>query len=227
MDVTGWDAEQPQLDYQVLPIRPQPQLNNNQQPNNRGQQPAVNQPAGMENQPAPALRYRGVQDRQIDDKPPKGLKYDGKENLLGFKHKFMRYYQVKHWTPDIAKDYLCWFLEGKASEFYGSVVARIQAIGFQEILNKLEKRFGGVPLPDTAQLQLANSKQKPEKSIDDWADRVMLLSVRAFPELPEEYMYQQVVKRICHECIDKEAGQYVVNLNLDSVEQVIDKIESF
>ena len=40
-------------------------------------------------------------------------------------------------------------------------------------------------------------------------------------------MYQQAVKRICHGCIDKEAGQYVVNLNLDSVEQVIDKIKSF
>ena len=100
----------------------------------------------------------------------------------------MRYYQVKHWTPDIAKDYLCWCLEGKASEFYASVVARNQAIGFQEILNKLEKRFGGVPLPDTAQVQLANSKQKPEESIEDWADRVMRLSVRAFPELPEEDM---------------------------------------
>ena len=75
-------------------------------------------------------------------------------------------------------------------------------------------------------MQLANSKQKPGESIDDWADRVMLLSVRAFPELPEEYMYQQAVKRICHGCIDKEAGQYVVNLNLDFVEQVIDKIKS-
>ena len=91
----------------------------------------------MENQPAPALRYRGGQHRQIDDNPPKGLKYDGKDNWLGFKHKFMRYYQVKHWTPDIAKDYLCWFLEGKASEFYASVVARIQAIGFQKCMTFL------------------------------------------------------------------------------------------
>ena len=112
----------------------------------------------MENQPAPPLRYRGGQNRQKDDNPPKGLKYDGNNNWLGFKHKFMRYYQVKHWTPGIAKDYLCWCLKGKASEFYASVVARNQAIGFQEILNKLEERFVGVPLPDTAQVQLANSK---------------------------------------------------------------------
>ena len=66
MDVIGWDAEQPQLGNQVLPIRPQPQLNNNQQQNNCGQQPAVNQPAGMKNQSAPPLRYRGGQNRQID-----------------------------------------------------------------------------------------------------------------------------------------------------------------
>ena len=87
MDVIGWDAEQPQLGNQVLPIRPQPQLNNNQQPDNCGQQPAVNQPAGMENQSAPPLRYRGGQNCQIDDNPPKRLKYDGNDNWLGFKHK--------------------------------------------------------------------------------------------------------------------------------------------
>jgi hypothetical protein len=82
-------------------------------------------------------------------------------------------------------------------------------------------------LPETAQVQLANSRQKPEESIESWADRVMQLSVQAFPELPEEFMYQQAVKRICHGCVDKDAGQYVVYLNLDSVEQVIDKIKSF
>jgi hypothetical protein len=54
--------------------------------------------------------------------------------------------------------------------------------------------FGGVPLLDTAQIQLANSKQKPEESIEDRADRVMQLSAWTFHELPEEYMYQQAVE---------------------------------
>jgi hypothetical protein len=40
-------------------------------------------------------------------------------------------------------------------------------------------------------------------------------------------MYRQAIKRICHGCIDREAGQYVVNLNLDSVELTIDKIKSY
>jgi hypothetical protein len=121
-----------------------------------------------------------------DDQLPKGLKYDGKENWLGFKNKFNRYYQVRQWTPDEARDNLCWCLEGKASEFYATVVAQNQNIGFVELLTKLEKRFGGVQFPDTAQVQLSNSKQKPDESTKDWADRVLQLSVRAFPDLPEE-----------------------------------------
>jgi hypothetical protein len=175
------------------------------------------QPEPIVNQLNGFPRNRCGHNRQADENPPKGLRYDGRDNWLGFKYKFMRYYQVKHWTQEVAKDNLCWYLEGKASEFYA--VARNHAIGFQKILSKLEKR----PLKETAQVQLANSRQKPEESIESWADRVMQLSVQAFPELPEEFMYQQAVKRICHGCVDKDAGQYVVNLNLDSVEQVIDQ----
>ena len=40
-------------------------------------------------------------------------------------------------------------------------------------------------------------------------------------------MYRQAINRICHGCIDKEAGQYAVNMNLDSVELVIDKIKGY
>ena len=192
------------------------------QGNNQGNQ---GNPQGNQGPPTPPPRRRN--NRHNQDNLPKGLKYDGKENWMGFKTKFNRYMQVKNWTHAEAKDYLCWCLEGKASEYYATLVTRNEDIGFLDLLTKLEKRFGGVPLPDTAQVQLMNSTQKPEESIEDWADRVVQLSVRAFPDLPEEYMYQQAVKRICHGCIDKEAGQYVVNMNLNSVELVVDKIKSY
>ena len=40
-------------------------------------------------------------------------------------------------------------------------------------------------------------------------------------------MVKQTIKRICHGCIDREAGQHVVNLNLESVEMVVDKLKSY
>ena len=135
--------------------------------------------------------------------------------------------EVKNWTNEESKDYLSLSLEGKASEYYATLVTRNEDIGFPDVLSKLEKRFGGVPLPDTAQTQLANSRQQPEESIEDWADRVVQLSVHSFPDLPEDYMYQQAVRRICHGCTDEEAAEYAVNMDLNSVQLVVDKIKSY
>lgn len=81
--------------------------------------------------------------------------------------------------------------------------------------------------PDTAQDQLSTSQQNVGESIDDWTDRVMQLALRAYPNLPEEFMMSQAIKRICHGCMDKDAGQYVANLNLGSVELVVNKLKQF
>ena len=109
--------------------------------------------------PIPPARRRN--NHKTTDNLPKGLRYDGTENWLGFKTKFTRYREVKNWTHAESRDYLSWTLEGKASEYYATLVTRNEDIGFLDLLSKLEKRFGGVPSPDTAQMQLANSKQKP------------------------------------------------------------------
>ena len=159
---------------------------------------------------------------------PKTLKYEGKsDQWMGFKLKFMRYLQLRNWTPKECRDYLCLSLEGKASEYYATLMVRDPNIGFLEIMNKLEKRFGSVPMPETAQEQLNNLRQKQDEMLEEWADRVLALAVRAFPDLPEEFVYKQAIKRICHGCLDREAGQHVVNQNLQTVEQVIDRIKSF
>ena len=159
---------------------------------------------------------------------PKTLKHEGKsDQWMGFKLKFMWYFQLRNWTPKECRDYLCLGLEGKAREYYATLMVRDPNIGFLEIMNKLEKRFGSVPMPETAQEQLNNLRQKQDETLEEWADRVLALAVRAFPNLPEEFMYKQAIKRICHGCLDREAGQHVVNQNLQTVEQVIDRIKSF
>jgi hypothetical protein len=93
-------------------------------------------------------------------------------------------------------------------------------IELDEIMNKLDKRFGNIAQTDRAQEQLSNLKQLPEEKIENCTDRVQQLAVRAFPDLPEQHMIKQVIKRIYHGCVDKEAGQHVVNLNLTSIEMV-------
>ena len=98
---------------------------------------------------------------------------------------------------------------------------------YQDIMQRLEKRFGFAEIHETAQIKLHSLTQIADESIEEWADRVLQLASRAFQNLPEEFMINQAISRICHGCNDRDAGQYVVNLHLTSVEDVIDKIKSY
>ena len=62
-----------------------------------------------------------------------------------------------------SRDLLCWYLDGKASEYYALVVERNQELAYRELIFKLEKRFGFRELPETAQVQLNNTRQTPEE----------------------------------------------------------------
>jgi hypothetical protein len=61
---------------------------------------------------------------------------------------------LKGWHNDEARDQLCWCLEHKASEYFANLIERNAFIAFDEIMDKMEKRFGNIPQPDTAQEQL-------------------------------------------------------------------------
>ena len=167
------------------------------------------------------------QGRARVDPLPKSLKFTGDGDWDAFQLKFTRYMEMKNWTPAEAKDYLCFALEGKASEYFATIINREAAVGYAELMQKLDKRFGQKEIPQTAQVKLLTLKQGSGQSIEDWADEVLQLASKAYRELPEAFMYEQAINRICHGCRDKEAGQFAVNLGLDTIESVIDKIKSY
>ncbi|VDI54997.1 Hypothetical predicted protein [Mytilus galloprovincialis] len=153
--------------------------------------------------------------------------YDGKGNWQAFFTKFARYAEVCEWGPQECKDQLCWCLEGKASEYYALITERDKEVSYRELVEKLHKRFGFKLLPETAQVQFNNARQAPEESLEDWADRVLSLATRAFRNLPEEYMYEQAVMRLCQGIENKQLGVQISNLQPQSIEEAIDKIRLF
>ena len=58
------------------------------------------------------------------DSIPKTLTYNGTGNWDAFEMKFTSYALAKQWTPAQCREYLCWCLEGKASEFYTATLKR-------------------------------------------------------------------------------------------------------
>ncbi|XP_052103504.1 uncharacterized protein LOC127736988 [Mytilus californianus] len=158
---------------------------------------------------------------------PKNIKYDGKGNWQAFFTKFARYAEVCEWGPQECKDQLCWCLEGKASEYYALITERDQKVSYRELVEKLHKRFGFKALPETARVQFNNAWQAPEESVEDWADRVLSLATRAFRNLPDDYMYEQAITRLCQGIENKQLGVQVSNLQPQSIEEAIDKIRLF
>lgn len=134
---------------------------------------------------------------------------------------------MKNWRPEESKDYLGWCLEGKASEYYATVVTQDADIGYMQLMQKLQKRFGYKEIPETAQLKLSSLMQGTEERMEEWADRVFQLALRAYDGLPEQYMLNQAIKRICHGCNDKDAGQFAINQHPENIEEIIDHLKSF
>lgn len=69
--------------------------------------------------------------------------------------------------------------------------------------------------------------QGTEERMEEWADRVFQLALRAYDGLPEQYMLNQAIKRICHGCNDMDAGQFAINQHPDNIEETIDHLKSF
>jgi hypothetical protein len=96
-------------------------------------------------------------------------------------------------------------------------------MAYKDLIMKIEKRFGFRELPETAQIQFNNARQTPDELLEEWADGVLSLAIRAFGDLPENHMYQQEVVRFCQGTADKEAGS-CIQYRPKNFEETIDKM---
>ena len=156
---------------------------------------------------------------------PKALKYDGTTNWEAFFVKFSKYADRSQWTTQDRKDQLCWCLDGKASEFYTTLISRDDNMDYFDLVRKLEKRFNFQDLPETLQVQFMGARQNPGEKLEDWADRLLSLATKAFRHLPEDHASTQAILRFCQGCSDKEAGQHAATQRPTSMEDAIDKIK--
>ena len=158
---------------------------------------------------------------------PKSLTYDGKTNWIAFKRKFIRYAAASKWTEEECLDALCWCLTGKASDFYALISERNEDMAYFELLGRLEKRFGTRELPETLYAKFSQAVQSQDEDLEDWADRIQTLAIKAFKGLPEQHMMKQAIVRFCQGCTDKEAGQAACNARPKSLDKALDHVRWF
>ena len=104
---------------------------------------------------------------------------------------------------------------------------RTKHLSYRKLLKKLDERFGDRELPASAQVRFQQATQKKDESLEDWADRLLTLSGKAFKDLPEKYSNQQAVARFCQGLRDAEAGHHVCMKKSLSIEDAVNEIRLY
>ena len=157
-------------------------------------------------------------------KHPKALRFDGKTNWLSFKKKFNSYRKVMKWSETESKDYLMWSLEGKALDFF-TITSDIEKYSFRKIIKKLEARFGVKELTETSKVKFQQASQRPDESLEDWADRVMTLATPAFVDLPEDHLKREAIAKFSQGCCDKDAGKHACFEHPSTMEEALNLVK--
>ena len=128
------------------------------------------------------------------------------------------------WSETESKDYLMWSLEGKALDFF-TITSDIEKYSFRKIIKKLEARFGVKELTETSKVKFQQASQRPDESLEDWADRVMTLATPAFVDLPEDHFKQEAIAKFSQGCCDKDAGKHACFEHPSTMEEALNLVK--
>ena len=155
---------------------------------------------------------------------PKSICFDGKGDWQSFITKFHAFADKHRWDSSDRQSNLCWVLEGNASEFFTRILKREPTIDYFVLLQRMERRFDLKDLPETSQMLFSSATQHTTESLVEWADRVMGLAHRAFPDLPDSYMYNQAILRFCQGAADRVAGLQALRMRPQTIDAALDQI---
>ena len=83
-------------------------------------------------------------------------------------------------------------LESKALDFV-TITTDIEKCSLRRFIKKLEAIFGVKELQETSKAKFRQASQRPEESLEDWADCVMNLVTPAFVDLPEDHLKKRLL----------------------------------
>jgi hypothetical protein len=162
----------------------------------------------------------------------KTLHFDGLTDGRGddfdsFKFKFKSYARAFDWSEEECRYCLCWSLQGPAAKYHTLISSGKGPLTYKQLMKKLEKRFGGEELVETAQARFNQACQEPRETLEVWADRIQMLAMKAFKQLPESYAASQAVNRFCLGLDDREASKDACLKRFKTMDEAKDYVHYF
>ena len=129
---------------------------------------------------------------------------------------------INQWSDEHKKTMLLLCLRDNAADYYA-----MQNTGnrtFDELVKKMEKRFGKKELPETLRVQFLGLKQTAEEDLFEWAERVQKVANDAFVDLnlDDKYVTEEIVRRFCQGCYDKDLASHATSLKPKTLDEALD-----
>ena len=155
---------------------------------------------------------------------PKTITFNGTGNWKAFYAKFRAFAEQAGWSDLERRNEMQFCLQGPASVFHTTLLEREPQLGFEGIVLRLKRRYDSQLPPEGVQMELASARQATDEKVRDWADRVIDLCTRAFPDFLEKQIQTQAVLYFCQGCFDREAGAHVLNLRPKTLDEAVELV---
>lgn len=158
----------------------------------------------------------------------KWMKYNGDVEWGPFYSKFSTIAEYHQWSDPDRLFALSLTLEGAALKYFDILRRRGAMLSFREVVLRMEERFGKSSLRAASQLEFSSIAQKPEETIEQWADRVMDTAQKAFGSgTSPEIFQEQLIVRFALGCSDGEAGQQLINNPPCTLAEAIKRVKTY
>ena len=164
------------------------------------------------------------QRRPHSSQAPKMQTFGGKPGEWeSFIFHFKRVASFNHWSDKEKRDQLLACLRGKAVSFIQSKSKRT-CQSYDGLKKTLDDRYGVQELPSTARRQLGSIRQEENESIEEFADRVLVKAMEAFPDVKSRVLQEMATDSFLRGCRDKYAAYAASEKKPENLHQAIQEV---
>ena len=120
-----------------------------------------------------------------------------------------------------------WVVKDKAEEYLQLLLECDPGLTFRRWKEHFDRKYGDKESEASAQTKFNNAKQMEGETIEEWAHRILILAHRANRDRRPEVINRIAVQKFCVGCINKTAGEYVVNQQLEDLDTAVTKVKNF
>ena len=158
---------------------------------------------------------------------PKLPTFDGRRPWSTFMNMFYVRAEAFEWTDEAKFLNLKMCFVDKALDYFIKMRNQGKCHNFRDTVTRMEMRFDRKEDQQTLVLQFNNLRQTVDESIEDWSERVMTLGHEAFNSIAPEFVEHQIVYRFCTGCLDKDAAQHVLNAQVSTLEEALQRMKRY